>query len=107
MAQDKSRRLDSAGWMDVLRRYEAFDGSVRAFCDREGLNEASFYRWRARLRQDRAVVPAQATSPAPREAAGFFDLGGLLSPGGPAAAGGALELRLDLGGGVVLSLSRR
>jgi hypothetical protein len=41
----------------------------------------------------------------PPGAAGFIDLGHLAAPARDAAAG--LELRLDLGGGVVLQIVRR
>lgn len=105
MGTSKRRRLGLTGWREVMRRFDASATSVQAFCSREGLSAASFYRWRERL-QAEGAAPARApalSAPAPRKpaATGFVDLGSLLG------VGGALELKLDLGGGVVLSLSRR
>ncbi|HVX90765.1 MAG TPA: transposase [Candidatus Paceibacterota bacterium] len=92
-------RLGVPGWRAVLRRFEESGLSVREFCEREGLGQASFYRWRKRL-SDESVHPVTM---APREApkaAGFLDLGTL------SAKGTRLELRLDLGAGVVMHLVR-
>lgn len=105
MNTSKRRRLGLSGWREVMRRFDASAASVQAFCSREGLSAASFYRWRGRL-QPKGTARARPLAlpvPAPHKpaAAGFVDLGSLLG------ASGALELKLDLGGGVVLSLSRR
>lgn len=77
-------------WQAMVARQAGSGLSVAAFCARERLSAASFYQWRSRLRRD--AVPAAAP-------AAFVDLGSL-SPGG------RLELRIDLGGGVVLQLAR-
>jgi hypothetical protein len=94
-----------------MLRFGEAGTTVNAFCAREGLSASSFYRWRERLgsvgdaggaaprrggRSERAVPP---------RAAGFIDLGHLATPTREASAG--LELRLDLGGGVVLQIVRR
>lgn len=110
MSTTKRRRLDVSGWREAMRRFDAAATSVQAFCAGEGLSTKSFYRWRKRL--DRAVQVDQllarptrhgATPPVPaRSTTGFVELGSLLSGGA-----GALELRLDLGGGVLLTLTRR
>jgi hypothetical protein len=64
--------------------------SVAAFCTRERVSAASFYQWRARLARTTAAAPSPAA---------FVDLGTL-------AGSGRLELRMSLGGGVVLQLAR-
>ena len=84
-------RRKAADWQAVVARQAASDLSVAAFCARERLSAASFYQWRSRLARDAA--------PARPPPAAFVDLG-TLSPGG------RLELRIDLGGGVVLQLAR-
>lgn len=105
MGTSGRRRMGLTGWREVMRRFDASASTVQAFCSREGLSAASFYRWRERLQHEGQVrtLPHALPVPAPGKpaATGFVELGTLLG------AGGALELKLDLGGGVVLSLSRR
>jgi hypothetical protein len=111
MGGHRRRRLDTSGWREVMWRFGEAGATVTEFCAREGLNKSSFYRWRERLGsvgEARDAVPQRsgrsdlAVQPA---AAGFIDLGDLGGPPRDARAG--LELRLDLGGGVVLQISRR
>jgi transposase-like protein len=93
-----------------MRRFEDAGATVRDFCAREGLSASSFYRWRAQMGSPGGVV---AVAPRHRErslavrpsAAGFIDLGRLAGSSRESCAG--LELRLDLGGGVVLQIVRR
>jgi len=101
----RRRHLDENAWRDVFGRFAQGDESVSAFCQREGLNTSSFHRWRARLglaSEARRVnaAPAKANDAA---MTGFVDLGAL---GAPPAGCGRLELKLDLGGGVVLHVVR-
>jgi transposase-like protein len=45
-------------WRDHLRRWQQAGGTVRAYCRRHGLAEASFHGWRRTLAQrDRASQP--------------------------------------------------
>jgi putative transposase len=95
----RRQRLGTAGWHTALKEFDESGLDVREFCEREGLGQASFYRWRRRLSQ----APSQDMSKPPHEAprpAGFLDLGTL------SAKGTRLELRVDLGAGVVLHLVR-
>lgn len=108
----KRRRLGKQAWSDVMRRFEGAGATVSQFCVREGLSAQSFYRWRQRLAVDGQEAASRAQTSAlmrqrPSEAGSFIELGEL--PGAQPAlqAGGALELRLDLGGGVVLQIVRR
>lgn len=94
------RRRGAAGWRGVLERFEASGLRAVAFCAREGISSKSLYRWRSVL----AKTPDQ---PVDRKAVGlthiaadFVDLGTL------GREGSGVELRLDLGGGVLLHLTR-
>lgn len=96
---ERRRRRGASEWSGLLSRFAASGLSVAAFCEQEGISTASFYRWRGLLGGaiERSEVVADAPMPA------FVDLGAL---GSPRPAGGRLEIRLDLGGGLVLSLVR-
>lgn len=102
-AKTKTRRhLSAQAWQEVFVRFDASGESVTGFCKREGLHTSSFNRWRQRLSGQptvQAKTPGTASRPAP--AAGFIEMGSMAA--GPA---GRLEVRLDLGGGVVLQLVR-
>jgi hypothetical protein len=51
-------------WQRRLRKFQTFHGSVRRFCDAEGVSVASFYHWRQKLNDD----PVATTSDAPTAA---------------------------------------
>ena len=88
-------------WQGRLARFAESGQRVRQFCQSEGVSAASFYRWRDLLSQ--AVVAPQAAS--------FIDVGAM--PELPRtrtkveSASAALELRLELGHGLVLHIVRR
>lgn len=72
--------------------------TMPAYCARAGISEASFYRWRRLLSakaEGRAVARVAPVMPG-----GFVDLGTLPPPSS------RLELRLDLGGGLILQIAR-
>jgi putative transposase len=104
------RRLDKRSWREVMVRFDGAGATVCEFCAREGLSASSFYRWRERLRSGggagSAARPSWSSEMSVQPTgAGFIDLGSL---GGPSRdAGAGLELRLELGGGVVLQIVRR
>ena len=89
-------------WRERVARQARSGLSVPVFCRQEQLNEKTFYGWRAKLRgrlaASEAVAVCSASEPDPR--AGFIDLGTVGS--GPPRC----EIRLDLGGGVVLQVVR-
>lgn len=89
----KRERRNAEVWRGLLTKQSESGLSIAAFCARERLNPGSFYQWRSLLGRN-ASAPASAST---RE--GFVDLGAL-------DAGGRFELRLDLGGGLVLRLAR-
>jgi hypothetical protein len=105
-AKTKTRRhLSAQAWQEVFGRFDASGESVTGFCRREGLHTSSFNRWRQRL-SDPATVQAKTSGKASGQApaAGFIDVGSMVSAARPESA--RLEIRLDLGGGVVLQLVR-
>jgi len=113
MSTRQRRRLSEAQWRDLLGRFEPGTQTVAAFCAREGVCAASFHRWRARVAGQAAGASrggrkALATSPVRHRAAAFVDIGPLTPAASPEATRvpAGLLLRLDLGGGVVLQISR-
>lgn len=82
-----------AYWREVLERQANSGLSAAAFCKSEGIAAHTFYGWRARLRE----VPARQVVP-------FIDLGATAET---ANAGAGIEIRLDLGHGMTLTIARR
>ena len=107
MEENKRRHLDMDGWRAVLQRFAEGDETISVFCRREGLCTNSFRRWRARLAatKESASPLATASKTAP---ANFVDLGALGATAVPSTVTGThrLELKLDLGGGMMLVLVR-
>jgi hypothetical protein len=102
MEQTRRQRRDEATWRSVISRFEGSGLTVSQFCEGEGIGAASFYHWRSRLsspvtrRKRRArAVPVKR---APR--GDFLDLGTLSS------STARMEVRLELGGGVVVHIAR-
>ena len=116
MGKQRRRRLGEVGWRALLGRFASSGLGVGAFCRREGVSAASFYRWRHLLGETGALSsPASGRPSSDRGARGadaclmpadgstaFVDLGAL--PAG--TRGGRIELRIDLGQGLVLHLAR-
>ena len=99
-------------WRNRLARFAASKLTVDAFCRREAVPVGTFYGWQARLRaRDAAAAPGPqrtlALSPSP-----FLDLGSVNSLASSAASPGRdhartnLDVRLELGGGVILHIVR-
>jgi putative transposase len=99
------RRRDARAWGEVIERFVGSGLSVPGFCAREAISASSFYRWRSlvqagvgqRKQPQEGVMIASAPA---SSATGFVELG-TLTP-----SGGRIELKLDLGGGVLLQLVR-
>ena len=103
----KSKRIrrNEGQWRALLSRFTASGLSVAAFCEREAVSTASFYRWRGLIGQH---DDGEMVSVPNRSASAFVDLGTLgTSSSAPVSFAPALDLRLDLGGGVSLHLVRR
>ena len=107
-------------WRNRLARYAGSKLTVEAFCQSEAVSAAAFYAWRTRLRNSQGkgngngltaprAVPVAAASP-------FIDLGSVhhrtisttASVDTPLAhhQPSAINIRLDLGGGMVLHIAR-
>lgn len=102
--QGKWTRRSREEWQALLNRFDARRDSVTAFCARESISEASYYRWRG-------LLPATSDCHEPAAPSGpsaFLDLGHLPASqsGQPAHPGTRFDLKLDLGGGLVLHLVR-
>lgn len=83
-------------WRALIDRFAKSNMSRRNFCKLEQVSEAAFYRWRTLL--DGGISIA-----ASRSAAAFIDLGSLETPKKSSAR---LEVSIDLGDGIVLTLVR-
>jgi transposase-like protein len=101
MGQGKRIRRSAAVWQQLFSRQSSSGLSVAEFCAREGINASLFWRWRSTLKDagegHRVAAPAQ---PAAQVAVPFIDLGDLRS------SGSRVEVRLELGAGIVLSIAR-
>jgi len=99
----RERRSEST-WREIVSRQAESGLSVQEFCEREDIKAASLYGWRSRLQraaQDESTPRRAPCNVRPEKPTGeFIDLGAL------SASGSRFEVRLDLGGGVLLHLVR-
>ncbi len=96
--QGKWMRRSREEWQALLNRFDARHDSVSTFCKRESISEASYYRWRGLLPAAlHRHEPAASSEPN-----AFLDLGHLSS----SQPGPRFDLKLDLGGGLMLHLVR-
>jgi putative transposase len=104
MDQIIRQRRSGNTWREIVARQEQSGLTVTQFCEQEGLKAASLYGWRVRLRQEPTGTKTSPTISsrvgAQKSAEEFIDLGAL------GASRGRFEVRLDLGGGVLLQLVR-
>lgn len=87
-----------AQWAELFARFEQSSLTVSAFCARESISVANFYRQRGLLG---ACAPAKRL--VPREPSKFVDLGAI---NGGVGERSRLELKIDLGEGLILHLVR-
>lgn len=92
-------RRSEGEWQRLLARQRTSGLSIKAFCRREQVGEASFHHWRRTLAEQRegGIEGHQDTG------SSFVDMGVL---GAVPAGKPSLELKLDLGDGLVLHLVR-
>ena len=105
----ESQSLKEAAWRSRLLRHAQSGKSIAAFCRDESVSTTSFRIWRAKLAAaDGHEVNALL--------AWFIDLGAIKDVGASATADGPasapmpaaeIDARIDLGGGVVLTVTRR
>ena len=98
-------------WRDEQEQFEASGLTARKFCELHRLNASTFYKRRERL----AELSADNVAAAGQHASMFIDAGSIDSAVKPSArepelvdsqAPPTLELRLDLGAGIILTLTR-
>jgi putative transposase len=95
----KGLRRSRQEWRSLLAEFDGSGLSVETFCRRESISAASLYRWRGLLR---TVGDDDETAVISRTA-GFVDLGTLNSA---SVSAPRIDLKLDLGDGLVLHLVR-
>lgn len=107
------RRRSREQWRQLVSGHGGSGLSVTGYCEREGISAASFHRWRSLLGDaSRGSVGGAARRPKAGVAKDFVDLGMMsrvpVAGEGKAArhCGERVELRLEFGGGIVLTLSR-
>jgi hypothetical protein len=114
---DEAQRL--AKWQGEQERFMQSGLSVEQWCQQEGIAKSAFYMRRSRLKLNVAklkvatIAPAIKRSKAPSVRPAFIDAGvfdarpqvakaSTISPNNQTSA----EVRIDLGGGVVITVSR-
>lgn len=95
------RHRGESEWRGLIVAQQRSGLSQRAFCEQEGVCAQSLRNWRRRL----GLVTRSPASAQQHEgaAAAFVEIGAAV----PGALDAGLRVRLDLGAGVVLELSRR
>ena len=112
-----ARALRVKQWRAEQQRQEKSGLSVTAFCRREGVAESTFYQRATRLTSGKREACGLGAKPVTQERVRFIDAGPMViaAPGervvgvqreaaGEPAAG--VEVRLELGGGLVLYVRR-
>ena len=95
----KWSRRSQDEWRALMARFDSSGLGVAAFCRREAVSSASFYRWRGLLRERHEDAEAIRND----RGAAFVDLGELNSNPSPRPR---FELKLDLGEGLFLHVVR-
>lgn len=116
LGADADRGTAQAQWRARLQRFAQSGGTVAQFCAAEDVRGWSFYCWRRKLGGDVSpkrptLAEARAEASAVLPGGGFIDarvagVGGSEPPATIASAA-AVELRLELGDGLVLQVLRR
>jgi len=97
-------------WQQTVRRFERSGLSVARFCEAESISAWSLYDWRRKLGASGRVRRAVGAG-----SEDFVEVGMVAAPSGvaPEAAlprvevAAGVELRIDLGAGLVLQILRR
>lgn len=114
------RALRAKKFREQQLRYAASGKSVTAFCRSEGVAESTFYQRRARLKGGKRAAHRSDPTAAGKSRTGFIDAGPMViaAPGNravreacaqretPAEPASGVEVRLELGGGLVLYVRR-
>jgi putative transposase len=87
-------RRSAEEWRTIVARQAESGRTVEGFCQEEGLSRSVFNRWRVRLARGTSTASPRRARPKP-----FLELGEFSSTSAP-------TVRLELGGGIVLTISR-
>lgn len=106
MSRSVSKSVSQAHWRSLIQEQAASGLSVAKFCEQRQIAVPTFYVWRSRLKQAGALASRSAM-----QSASFIDLGSMQDmPVSTCvttqASPTALNVRLDLGGGLVLTIAR-
>jgi transposase-like protein len=94
----KRIRRSESMWREILSRRTTSGMTDADFCRAEGIHPTMLRRWRSRLDKGKNKKPIVRV--AAKVATPFIDIGAV------AESRSALEVRLELGGGLVLSIAR-
>ena len=94
-------RRSAEEWREIFERRAASGLSIVAFCQREGIAKSSYARWRTQL----AHAARDAGAALPSAGTGFVDAG-VLAYRDTANTAERIDLRLELGHGIVLHVVR-
>ena len=118
MNKQEFQTSKEASWRNHLARHAASGKSIAAFCRDEAISQANFHVWCTKLAN---ATNEGAAVPTPTPESTFIDLGAVSSAivrrdpepspapepiHAPPVTHG-LDIRIDLGGGVVLTIARR
>jgi putative transposase len=95
-----TKRRSAQAWREVVARFAQSGLTEEGFCEREGLGVKLFHRWRFKRGSAPVRSAGDKVAPVSGPAARFVELGPLKD------GGSRLEMRLDLGGGVLLHVVR-
>ena len=103
----KRRQTGEAYWRELIARQAQSGQSIAAFCRERRIANQTFYWWRWRLGQRRSGPRADGHA----ELGSFIELAALGQQRGAEAPRGqvdpGIDIRLDLPGGISLSITRR
>jgi len=99
MDQIKRIKRSEATWREIFARHASSQMSVLEFCRSEGINPGVFQRWRSMLNGGSAGEKSASRTVA-KSVTPFIDIGAV------GADRTRMEVRLELGGGVVLTVAR-
>jgi hypothetical protein len=106
----ESNTSKEAAWRSRLQRHAQSGKTIAAFCRDESVSTATFHIWRAKL------AAAGTLSVTPAQPATFIDLGAvkdiagvapIARPPTRATPSAAIDVRIDLGDGIILTITRR
>jgi putative transposase len=95
-----TKRRSAQAWREVVGQFAQSGLTEEAFCEREGLGVKLFHRWRFKRGSAPMRAAADKVAAVSGPTAKFVELVPLKN------GGSRLEMRLDLGGGVLLHVVR-